>query len=161
MAKIVYNTTTGVIAAAFADSQTVGTLPAGFAVFTEATALTAMPGLVVDLGGPSTEEIDYVRFTGPTEQVVDTVDTHGVQKVDGPTDLDLANPSDNELVFMQLGDINRNPATTQKGFLAEQDDQLLNGAATFKLASGSVAGNEYLHVKPVGLQIAKNNLTYN
>lgn len=91
-------------------------------------------------------ERDYLNFTGDAEQDVNTVETHGVQKVDGETDLDITATDDDEDIIFQLGDIDATPGSGT-GFFSEQEDQLTLGAATTKVAAGAIAGTEFLHVR--------------
>ncbi len=97
MAQIIYDTTTGDIASVFVDTVTVGTLPSGFANKSESGVVNELADKHIDISGPTLEELDYMRFTGPDDQGVLTVETHGVQKVNGNTDVDTALIIDNDL----------------------------------------------------------------
>ena len=100
----------------------------------------------MDPSGPTVIERDFLRFTGPAKQDVLSVETHGVQKVNGVTDVDTVLTDDDEEIIFQLGDTNATPGSGT-GFFSEQEDQLVLGAATTKIAAGAVADIEYLHVR--------------
>jgi len=158
MSKIVYNTTTGNISSVYADSESLPILPGGYSAFTAAVAVGDAILMHVDTSGPSLETRDYLRFTGPVSQAAASVVTHGVQKVDGSTDVDMANASDNEDIYVQLG--TDSVPGSNAGFTDEPEDQLLFGAATFKVSAGPTQGTEVLYVKAAGLGVAKKDITY-
>ena len=159
MAQIIYDTTTGDIASVFVDTVTVGTLPSGFANKSESGVVNELADKHIDISGPTLEELDYMRFTGPDDQGVLTVETHGVQKVNGNTDVDTALIIDNDAILVQLGDADQTPGSGS-GFFSELPTNLLNGAATFKLAAGAVAGALTLYVKAGAMKVASKEINY-
>jgi len=141
MAQILYDTTKGYIVGVFLDTETVGTLPAGYAIHNEVGVdPIEFINKQIDISGPSVKTRDYLTFTGLDTQGVSTVAVHGVAKFNGATDAALTGVGDNE-----LGDTNGTPITAE-GFLEDPEDKLSLGAATTRLASGAIAGGEYLHV---------------
>ena len=158
MPQIVYNLTTGDIAAVFGDSETIPTLPTGYGILSAAGNVNDLVDKHVDITGPAVEERDYIRFTGLDTQDVNCVQTHGVQKVDGDTDVDMVGAGDTELVYMQIGGPLMAPTTS--GFFEDNSKNLVFGAAAYKLAAGAVAGTMYLYAKGGNFRPIQKELDY-
>ena len=158
MAQVVYESTTGNISAVFDDSVVLPTLPTGYANLAATGNVNDLVDKHVDISGPSIEERDYPRITGPDTQDVSTVDTHGIQKVNGNTDVDMVAAGDNELSWIQIGDelMQAGPA----GFFQSNSENLTYGAATYKLASGNVTGPLSIFAKFDNSRIVSKAIAY-
>lgn len=146
----IYDDASGRIAAIVL--QGTPTPPSGFTLTSDAVEDEDIIDSKRNIGTGLIQKRDALKISGSNGVAAGTVGSVVVQKIDGVTQADLTDPSDDDAIAVKV--------ENDAAFLEKESDNLVNGAASVKIAAPSVADQSRFLVLSDELQLLDSEVIF-